>query len=197
MLELFFDSSGIVHMEFILEWATVNKHHYKGIFTIYAVQFVISVLSFGAGRTGCCYTTPLHSTLCLSKRNWQNDRSPFWHTLHTYLSHHAIFFSFPTWKKSHVGVNFSWLRRASLHKGSQVGPACKYLSAVFPTAIPTLADLHSSQQRLFWGRMWICVSVCEYLVLLCDKATAHEIIDYNSIHLVVDSRPATLATTEK
>jgi hypothetical protein len=31
MLEQFFDSSGIVHVEFIPERATVNKHHYKGI----------------------------------------------------------------------------------------------------------------------------------------------------------------------
>jgi hypothetical protein len=29
MLALFFDSFGIVHMEFIPERATVNKHHYK------------------------------------------------------------------------------------------------------------------------------------------------------------------------
>jgi hypothetical protein len=29
MLELFLDSSGIVHMEFIPEGATVNKHCYK------------------------------------------------------------------------------------------------------------------------------------------------------------------------
>jgi hypothetical protein len=31
VLELFFDSSGIVHEEFIPEEATVNKHHYKQI----------------------------------------------------------------------------------------------------------------------------------------------------------------------
>jgi hypothetical protein len=29
MLEVFFDSSGTVHMEFIPEGATVNKYHYK------------------------------------------------------------------------------------------------------------------------------------------------------------------------
>jgi hypothetical protein len=32
------------------------------------------------------------------------------------------------------------------HKGSRMGPTCKYLSAVFPAAIPTLADLHTIQQ---------------------------------------------------
>jgi hypothetical protein len=31
MLELFFDSSGIVHMDFIPEGATVSKHRYKKI----------------------------------------------------------------------------------------------------------------------------------------------------------------------
>jgi hypothetical protein len=76
------------------------------------------------------------------------------HILPTYLiSHHAISFSFPAWKKSYMGV------------------ASKYISAVFPAAIPTLADLHSGQRRLFWGRMWKCVSVCEYLVIWCEKKT--------------------------
>jgi hypothetical protein len=28
--------------------------------------------------------------------------------------HHAIYFSFPAWKRSYVGVDFSWLRRLSL-----------------------------------------------------------------------------------
>jgi hypothetical protein len=28
--------------------------------------------------------------------------------------------------------------------------------------------------------MWICVSVCEYLVIWCDKTTVHEIIDCGS-----------------
>jgi hypothetical protein len=41
-------------------------------------------------------------------------------------------------------------------------PSCKYLSSVFPARIPMLADLHSGQWWLSWGRMWI--RVCEYLV---------------------------------
>jgi hypothetical protein len=51
---------------------------------------------------------------------------------------------------------------------------------VLPAAIP-LADLHSGQQRLFWGRMWICVSVCEYLVIWCYKTTVREITDCSRI----------------
>jgi hypothetical protein len=75
----------------------------------YAIQFIVSVLNFGAGRTSCCYmTTPLHITLCLSKRSWQNKRSPFCHTLHTHLiPHHAIIFLSPLERKSYIGVNFS------------------------------------------------------------------------------------------
>jgi hypothetical protein len=41
----------------------------------------------------------------------------------------------------------------------------------------------SGQQRLFWGRMWICLSVCEYLVMWGDKTTVHEIIDCIYIHI--------------
>jgi hypothetical protein len=37
------------------------------------------------------------------------------------------------------------------------------------------------ERWLFWGRMWICVSACEYLIIWCDKATVHKIIDCGSI----------------
>jgi hypothetical protein len=80
-----------------------------------------------------------------------------------------------TWASISVGR-----RGRRCHKGSRMGPSCKYLSAVFPAAIPTLSDLHSGQWRLFWGWMWICVSVFEYLLIWCDKTTVHEIIDYSS-----------------
>jgi hypothetical protein len=95
MIELFFNSSGIVHIQFIPEGATVNKHCYKKILHIYAITFIVSVLSFYA-ETGCFYTTiPLHIALCRSMRSWKNNRSPFWHTLHTHLIlHHGIFLSF-------------------------------------------------------------------------------------------------------
>jgi hypothetical protein len=66
------------------------------------------------------------------------------------------------------------------HKGSCMGTSCKYLSAVFPAAIPTLEDLHRGQRWLFWGWMWMCVSVCEYLLIWCYKTTVHEIIDCSS-----------------
>jgi hypothetical protein len=34
-------------------------------------------------------------------------------------------------------------------KGNRTGPSCKYLSALFPAAIPMLADLYGGQWRLF------------------------------------------------
>jgi hypothetical protein len=37
--------------------------------------------------------------------------------------------------------------------------------------------LHSGQRQLFWGPMWICVSVCEYVAIWCDKTTVHELHD--------------------
>jgi hypothetical protein len=44
--------------------------------------------------------------------------------------------------------------------------------------------IDSGQWRLFSGRMWICASVCECLVIWCDKTTVHEIIiDYNSSNI--------------
>jgi hypothetical protein len=44
-------------------------------------QYIVYVPSFGAGGTCCCYTTaPFHITLCLCKRSWQNNKSPFCHS---------------------------------------------------------------------------------------------------------------------
>jgi hypothetical protein len=45
--------------------------------------------------------------------------------------------------------------------------------------------IDSGQRRLFWGRMWICVSVCEYLVIWCDETTVHEIIDCTYIPIYI------------
>jgi hypothetical protein len=66
------------------------------------------------------------------------------------------------------------------HEGNRNGPSCKNLSAAFPATIPMLAHLHSSQQQLFWEGMWICVGVCEYLIIKCSKTTVHEITDYST-----------------
>jgi hypothetical protein len=62
-----------------------------------------------------------------------------------------------------------------------MGIYCQFVSAVFSTDISTLADLHSGQ--LFFGPMWICVSVCEYRVIWCDKTTFHELNDSTTYYL--------------
>jgi hypothetical protein len=156
-------------MEFIPEGATVNKHRYKEILH-------------------CLY----NSIHCKGPEFWHRKK---WLLLHDDLAHHR--FATPsmlTWSRTMQFLFLSLLERKATwvsisvgqgdphcHKGSRMGPYRKYLSAVFPTAIPMLADLHSGQRRLFWRRMWICVTVCEYLVIRCDKIIVHEIADCSSM----------------
>jgi hypothetical protein len=138
MLQLFLDSAATGHMQFIPGGATVDKHRYKQL-----SSFAVSVLSSGAGRTGCCYTTPplhialcfgagrtgccyttppLHIALCLSKRSRQHNRSPFCHSLHTHLiSHPAIYFPLPACKKNSASVNFTWSRISPQPQGKKHG----------------------------------------------------------------------------
>jgi hypothetical protein len=81
----------------------------------------------------------------------------------TLLSHHprspdfipCDFAFFSPWKKSLWGDNFNRPRRYHCLKGNCKGPSNNYLTGVYPAAMPTLADLHSGQQQLFWWRMWI------------------------------------------
>jgi hypothetical protein len=97
------------------EWLQTSTTR-RTSFAIYTIQFVVSALSSGAGRTGCCYTTMTqHFTLCLSKRNWQNNTSPFCHASPSSPNLTPCnLFSFPAWKKSYMGANFCQLRRSSL-----------------------------------------------------------------------------------
>jgi hypothetical protein len=74
----------------------------------------------------------------------------------------------------------TWALISVGHKGRHMEHSCKYISAVSPAAIPTLANLHSSQRQLFKGRMWMYVCMC-YLVTWCDKNTVHEINDCSII----------------
>jgi hypothetical protein len=115
-----------------------------------ATQFVVGALSFGAGRTGYCYTTmPLHITLCLSERSWQINSSPFCHVLHIHLSldlEPCDFFCLSSLEREATWASTS-VCRGDCHcrKGKRKEPSCKRL----PAATPTLADLHSGQQLLF------------------------------------------------
>jgi hypothetical protein len=63
---LLFNSYGIVHIEFIPEGQTVKS--LQGDPSLSTIQFIINILSFGAGRNGCCYMKmPLNIALCLYK----------------------------------------------------------------------------------------------------------------------------------
>jgi hypothetical protein len=170
MLQLFFNSPGTVHMEFISEGATVNKHCYKKILRhlCNSICHKCSVLWHRKNWLLLHNNAPARGSM-LVQEDLEKQEIAFCHTLHIHLILlRAISFSFPAYKKSYVG--------------SHMGPSCKYHSAVFPAVIPTLADSQSGQQRLFERRMWICVSVWVYLVIWCDKTTVHEIIDCNSIN---------------
>jgi hypothetical protein len=73
------------------------------------------------------------------------------------ISHHAICFSYPLERKvvwSSVSVSQG---DCHCHQVSCTGPSCRYLSAA-------VRMLQTCIAWIFWERMWICVSVCEYLV---------------------------------
>jgi hypothetical protein len=97
MLELFFDSSGIVHMEFIPEGMTVNKHRYKEVLRRLrnSVRHKLPELWHRKNWLMLHDNATAHCSM-LVQEELQNNRSPFCHTLLTHvISHHAISFSFP------------------------------------------------------------------------------------------------------
>jgi hypothetical protein len=50
ILSLYFDSSGMVHVEFIPHGGTVNKNKYKeNLICLRDFQFLVSVMGFGIG----------------------------------------------------------------------------------------------------------------------------------------------------
>jgi hypothetical protein len=60
--------SGIVHFKLIPKRMTVNNRHYKEVHYHLHSQFILSVVTFGAVSTGCCYTKVLlHVTMLFGK----------------------------------------------------------------------------------------------------------------------------------
>ena len=120
MLQLLFDSSGIVHLELVPQGATVNEHLYKYILRRLR-EAVVSALNFGAAPIGYYLKTmALHICLYLSKRNWQDNRSTFCHTLQSVeeiitVSREAV--------QDILQISFRGL----------------------PAAIPMLADMHNGE----------------------------------------------------
>jgi hypothetical protein len=101
MLELFFfffffDSSGIVHMGFIPEGATVNKHHCKEI--VCRLHNSIRPELWRKKNWLLLHdNAPAHYSVLVQEELEKTTGHRFCHTLHTRLiSYHAISFSFPT-----------------------------------------------------------------------------------------------------
>jgi hypothetical protein len=97
MFELFFDSSGIVLMDFIPERVTVNKHCYKKI-----LHHLHNSIRRKHPELWCRKNwlllhdnSPAHCSV-LVQEELTKQQVTVCHTLHTHLiSHHAISFSFP------------------------------------------------------------------------------------------------------
>jgi hypothetical protein len=107
----------------IPEEVTVNKHRYKEILRHLCnpIHHKDSELWRRKSWLLLDENTPAHCSVHV-QGELQNNRLPFCHTLHTHLiSNHEISFSFPAWKKSYVGIDFSRLRRSSLTQGKPYG----------------------------------------------------------------------------
>jgi hypothetical protein len=108
MLELFFDSSAIVHVEFVQDRVTVNMHHTKEILHHLQNWICHRCHEFWHRKTWVLlHNIALHIALCLPKRSWLNK----WVTI---LSHprysrdlipHNLFF-FPHSKEKLCGHQF-------------------------------------------------------------------------------------------
>jgi hypothetical protein len=74
------------------------------------------------------------------------------------ISHHEISFFSPHLKEKLCGHQFQSAEEIVTTQGKK-NRAFLQISAMFPAATLTLADLHSGQQQLFSGMIWICVNL--------------------------------------
>ena len=122
MLELFFDSNGIVHMEFIPDGATVNKTRYKEILGCLhnSIHLKHPELWWRKNWLLLHDNTPAHHSVLVQEELIRQQVTVLSH-LHTHLIlHHVILVSFPAWKHSYVGIDFiqpkgSWLPQGKLY----------------------------------------------------------------------------------
>jgi hypothetical protein len=97
MLVLFFDSSGIVHKEFIQGGGTVNKHRYKELLCHLRNSVCCKHPELWHRKNWLLLhgNTPAHCSVLVQEELAKQQVTVF-HTLHTHLIlHHAISFSFP------------------------------------------------------------------------------------------------------
>jgi hypothetical protein len=157
VLELFLDSHGTVHMEFIPEGATVKEHRYREI---------LHRLCNSIRRELCCRkkwlllhdSVPAHCSVLAKQQVTVLPHPP--HLLD--LAPHDFYF-FPYMKEKLCGCQF----RSSKEIVTATREAVQDLSAnILQQRFQQLYQCWqtciaaSGQQRLFRGRMCMCVSVC-------------------------------------
>jgi hypothetical protein len=107
-----------VHVEFIQGGATVNKHRYKEILHRLrnSVHHKHPELWRRKNWLFLHNNSPANRSVLVQEELTNQKVTVLPHPQH--LSDLAPgVFSFPTWKKSYVGVDFSWLRRSPLPQG--------------------------------------------------------------------------------
>jgi hypothetical protein len=133
-------------VEFIPEGATVNKHRYKEILCRLrdSIRRKRSKLWCRKNWLLLYKNAPAHRSVLVQEELAKQQVTVLPHLPYSPdLAPCNFFFLSPlerkaTWASISVGRG-----DCHCHKGSCTGPSCKYLSAVFSAAIPTLADLHS------------------------------------------------------
>jgi hypothetical protein len=137
-------------MEFIPEGATMSKHRCKEILHC-------------PGNSVCCKcpelwhrknwlllhdNAPTHRSVLVQEELTKQQVSILPHPPHSSDLVPCDFFFFPHLKEKLLASISIGQGDHHCHKGSRMGPSCRYLSAVLPADMPTLAGLHSDRRRL-------------------------------------------------
>jgi hypothetical protein len=123
MLELFFDSTGIVHTEFIPEGATVNKHRYKEIFHCLrnSIHHKHPELWHRKKWLLLHDSAPVHRCVLVQEELAKQQITVLPHPPYPPDLAACDFFFFPHLKENYMGVDFSRPRRSSLPHGKLYG----------------------------------------------------------------------------
>jgi histone-lysine N-methyltransferase SETMAR len=143
MLELFFDSSGIVHVEFtcIPDRAAVNKDWYKEIHIRLSESIRHKRPELWRRKNWLLLhdNAPAHRSILVQEELARQQITVLPHPPYSPDLASCDFFLF-----HHLKAKISVLQGGrQCHKRCRMGISCQYVSAVFLAAIPMLADLHS------------------------------------------------------
>jgi histone-lysine N-methyltransferase SETMAR len=150
MLQLFFDSSGIVHTEFIPEGVTVNKHRYKEILRRLRNSIRRKHLELWRRKNWLLlHNAPAHYSALVQKELAKRQVTVLSHPPYSPDLTTCDFFLFPRLKEKIHGHRFQLAKEiiTATREAAEDLPANIFQR--FPAAIPTLADLHSGQRQLF------------------------------------------------